>query len=351
MTIIEPDPSPMPTDPVEWSRLAAYVAGESSTDDIRSIEAWAAATPEAAAILAEVRRVWSATQAEVPAPNIEISVARLRATMHAELADRRRVQFGFTRPGAGRVVRRGLLAASIAATVVGGWWLAERRVTTDVANSSGIAERQYATSRGQRLRFTLPDGSSVLLGPDSELRIAANYGVTSRVVTLRGDGYFVVAHEAHRPFEVRTQYAVARDIGTAFVVRARPTESRVRVAVAEGEVALGAGGQREVILHATDIGEVAATGEISRQAGADLSHALAWTDGRLVFEKTRLDEVIAELERWYGIEIQLADTRLATRTFTGTFREETIVDALAVVRASLGLALKRDGQRFVFHAS
>ena len=99
------------------------------------------------------------------------------------------------------------------------------------------------------------------------------------------------------------------------------------------------------------MGEVRATGEISRWGNVDLASALAWTNGRLVFENTRLDEVIAELERWYGIEVQLADSRLAQRTFTGAFSEETIVDALEVVRASLGLTLERDGQRFVLRAS
>jgi transmembrane sensor len=349
-------------DDIPWDRLAAYLAGEVTPDEARRIEVWIAEAPERGAALAELRRVWAAAESgEVPVPDVEGAIARLRAEVRAEIAAERqasaRRRFEVSGPVAGGKLRRALLAAGIAGLALGGWWLGRRpSASQQVAeNSSSAIGREYATARGQRLRLTLPDGSGVLLGPESVLRLDADYGNGARRVTLTGDAYFTVTHEAARPFEVRTSYAVARDLGTRFVVRARPSEERVRVVVADGKVALGAtrsqGGatasRDELALGPSDLGEVKATGELSRRHGVDLSQLLAWTEGRLVFSGARLDAVIAELERWYDVKIELADPRLAERTFTGTFGDEPARQVLEVVSASLGLRLERGDRQFV----
>lgn len=343
-----------PADELPWERLAAYLAGEVPPDEARQIEAWAAATPEREALVAELRRIWSAAEGEVPVPDVEVAIARLRAQVNTERAARRasdRVRFTGI-PAATRPIRHALLAAGLAALALGGWWLVEHRAATPPSRGTYQALREYATARGQRLRLNLPDGTGVLLAPESSLRLAADYGDSTRVVTLDGEGYFTVAHEATRPFEVRTPYAVARDLGTRFLVRARPAESRVRVIVAEGKVQLsGAARRTDVVLRPADLGEVKASGEVTRREGVDLRRWLAWTEGRQVFSRTRLDALVPELERWYDVRISLADPGLESRTFTGTFGDEPVTEVLEVVRASLGLRLERSGQRFVLRAA
>src|SRR5262249_39783634 len=99
-----------------------------------------------------------------------------------------------------------------------------------------VATREYRTGRGQRASGTLADGSAFQLGPMSVLRVPGTYPAPNRAVELEGGGYFNVVHDEKHPFSVRTARTMVRDIGTRFIVRGRPDEHRVEVAIAEGKV-------------------------------------------------------------------------------------------------------------------
>src|SRR5262249_15541465 len=150
--------------------------------------------------------------------------------------------------------------------------------------------------------LTLGDGTAVLLGPESRLTVGADYGQHAREVRLEGEAYFTVRHDAARPFFVTTKYAVAHDLGTRFTVRARGDESGIRVVVAEGSVGL-ASIRDSVVLGAADLGLVLPNGDVSRRGGANVGRWLAWTEGHLAFAETPLDQVAAELGRWFDVEI------------------------------------------------
>lgn len=54
----------------------------------------------------------------------------------------------------------------------------------------------------------------------------------------------------------------------------------------------------------------------------------AWLRGDLVFRSTKLSDVLAKLERRYGVNIHLNDFSLANDLFTGNFDSEYIVDVM-----------------------
>jgi ferric-dicitrate binding protein FerR (iron transport regulator) len=87
--------------------------------------------------------------------------------------------------------------------------------------------------------------------------------VRGRTLELEGEAVFTVAHESTRPFAVRTSRAVATDLGTCFVVRAYLDDPNTDVVVAEGQVAVTAGGQADGRTggHSTGSGEECVCGE------------------------------------------------------------------------------------------
>jgi ferric-dicitrate binding protein FerR (iron transport regulator) len=207
------------------------------------------------------------------------------------------------------------------------------------------------------LAFNLPDGSSVMLGPESSLSYAGTYGSRVRAVELEGEAYFEVVHDEAKPFEVRAEYAVARDLGTRFIVRARSSRPAVDVVVAEGRVALGQvrGSPSAALVPMTDsllldpgeLGRLTAAGELTHRRGVALDPYFGWTQGRLVFDAASLADVIDELNRWYDADIRLADSAMSTLRLTATFRDQPVGEALLLIQASLGLALTEDGGRFI----
>lgn len=205
------------------------------------------------------------------------------------------------------------------------------------------------TAAGERRSVELADGSRIVMAPGSVLRIAEGVasGKGERRVDLEGEAWFEVEHDASRPFRVYTTDAVTEDLGTEFTVRAWPGEGRVRVAVVSGEVALrsaGPGDTTSVTLGPEDVGELIAGQAPTVSRPGSLADFVAWHEGRLPVEDLRLDSLVVELARWYGVTLTLGDSSLAARRITATFDLDRLEDALDVLRLSLGVEIeRRDG--------
>ncbi len=247
---------------------------------------------------------------------------------------------------------RGLQVAAAVLVAVGGTLLLEHTARRQVAPPAASAAREFSTARGQRLELRLADGTRVTLGPASRLAVPAAYGVAERRVRLDGEGYFDVVHDSTRPFAVRARYALARDLGTRFVVRAREGEPAVRVVVAEGQVALGATAtpaHGAAVLTPGELARLDSAGVASVVRGVDLDRYLAWTRGRLVFDRTPLPEAIAELGRWYDVDMVLGAPALAAGEVTVTFENESLNQVLDAIAFVAHARYERAGRRVTFY--
>ena len=82
---------------------------------------------------------------------------------------------------------------------------------------------------------------------------------------------------------------------------------------------------------------------------ADTSAFFAWTQGWLVFDSLPFRAAIPRLNRWYDIDIRLADTALGALPLTATFRNQPTVEALDLLAASLGMRQVRQGRVITLH--
>lgn len=347
-----------PTDNIPWDRLVAWLGGGLPPDEERRLEAWAAEDPEREELVTSLRAIWTAAEAGRRTPDVESALAAIKRER-----DRRLRLEGRPRPQVVPFPRRanvagwGIAAAAAVILIVGGWLgLRTAQLDTTVPTVSVPVQKTYATSRGQRATFRLPDGTAVILGPESRVRYAPSFGERDRVVELEGEARFEVIHDETRPFAVLASDALIRDLGTDFVVRSRPDEPVV-VAVAEGIVAMrgreaGAGAEApdSVVLHAGDVGRMTSAAEVAVRRGVALDRYFAWTQGRLVFDNMPLADVVAELARWYDVEIQLQGSSLADRRLTAAFDDEPVDQVLSSVAASFDLRFDRSDRRYILSA-
>ncbi|MBX6330760.1 MAG: FecR domain-containing protein, partial [Gemmatimonadaceae bacterium] len=344
----------------DWTLLDRYWSGECSAEDARAIEQWAAADPSHAELLASMHRVWREAATPVPAVDEARAWAALRARIaEAEREDearraspRRAVRAIPLRAPMHESGRAGWRVRAVAAAVVGaagiGAVLAARHVAVPVM-SGAVAAREYATARGQRAEVTLIDGTRVWLSVDSRLRVPQGYGATSRDVVLDGEAYFVVQHDARRPFRVHAHGSVSEDLGTEFSVRAYPSDTDAVVIVAAGRVALRAAGAapsvRGAELRPGQMGRIDPAGHVTIADDVDLDALLAWRSGRLTFLGAPLTSVVRSLERWYDLEITIDDPALAGVPVDVTFGNESADEALTVLSRELDVRYTRDGRR------
>jgi transmembrane sensor len=332
----------------EWEELARFLAGESSPEEQRRLRARLARDPDRAALVQALDAALT-TPDEMPlsADDVERALAAVMARREPAQAIPLR-----GRPTA-RVARlrsrwrqAGLRAAAAVVVVAGASlvWRASRPDDRSAPTAARSTEVQYSTAVGRVDTLKLTDGTTVVLGPSSRLRLAPGYGGRAREMSLEGQAFFDVVHDDGRPFVVRTASATLRDVGTSFSVRS-DGDRGTRVAVTSGAVDVAAVAARDgepTVLHAGDRAEIMGD-RMTVQRGVVDDEELAWTRGTLVFRDAPMTTVAVELRRWYGIRLVIGDSALATRRLTATFDRGRADDVGRVLAAALGGSVSRSG--------
>lgn len=336
-------------DSVDWEALARFLAGESPPREADAVRAWLAADPGRQAVLGALDRALDHAVVP-PVANLDVDAALARVHRRMDAPETPVTPLRRTAPpsvAAPPRWRAPVLRAAAAAVVLFGGVFAWQAVRGGDEPAGGMT---FATAVGERDSVRLPDGTRVLLGPDSRLTLAAGYGENAREVDLRGEALFDVPHDDARPFTVHAGGARVRDIGTVFTVEADP--GGVRVVVTDGAVALrpetGAGDD-ELVLREGERG-VLAQGRPRAERAAATEDDLAWTRGELVFRDAPLADVAAELRRWYGVELR-ADAAVSARRLTASFEGEDARQVLDVVALALGAEMTVRGDTAVLSAA
>lgn len=350
----------------DWEKLATYFAGEARTPDAEDIEAWAGESDSHSQRLEQLRQIWmeagplSRARQSV---DTEAGWARMHARLRAQheaserpaqLQSLKSVNTRGWRKSSARHSRQAAVAAAFLIVASGVVLWKEAGMPTTPGASRSVQMREYAASRGQRANIRLADGTQVVLGPDSKLRVPQNIGdappndqgIHTREVTLEGTAYFSVVHDEDRPFVVRTSAGFARDLGTEFQVRAYEEMHGMEVTVVSGLVSLARTTDNTSLarLQKGDRATLSNGGGINVTHSVDLGAATALAEGRLVFDGTPLREVAIALSRWYDLDVQLADNSIATRHLALTLEDETPEVVLNMIALSLDLRVERKDQ-------
>jgi transmembrane sensor len=339
----------------EWEELARFLSGESSPAEQRQLRARLARDPERAALVQALDAALTPPD-ETPLAAEEVERALASVMARREPAGARTAPLPGVIPLRGRATpgfagtgtrwrRTGLLAAAAVVVVAGAslLWRATREGERTTAGVQ-VADVEYSTGVGRIDTLRLADGTSVVLGPSSRLRLEPHYGQRARTLTLDGQAFFDVVHDDARPFVVRTASATLRDVGTTFSVES-DRDLGTRIVVTSGAVDVAAVAARDgepTVLHGGDRAEVNGD-RMTVERGVVSGDAMSWTHGTLAFHDASMATVGAELRRWYGIRLVIDDSALATRRLTATFDRVSADDVGRVLAAVLGGSATRSG--------
>lgn len=345
---------PLPEDDI-WPLLDRYAAGDARAAEIEIVRAWLAAEPARAELLADLRRIRELAQQRPPVRSADAAWKSVASAAGIAVPQRRVTPARVARI-APPAPSRWMAAAAIVLTVVGAAAAFEMFASSHApvpAVASVAAPHVYVTQRGQRAEVRLVDGTRVTLAPASRLTVPADFDITRREVTLEGRAMLTVVHNEQKPFTVRARSAFVLDVGTQFEVSAYPEDRDVVVVVTEGIVQLRhatTAPGREIIMSRGSVGHVADDGRTSVERGADTDRLTSWTQGTLEFDATRVPDALAQLARWYDLDVRIADPALAARRVTATLRGQALPDILDLFALGLGARVERHGRTVVFHA-
>ena len=197
--------------------------------------------------------------------------------------------------------------------------------------------------RGQKSKLTLPDGTRVWLNSESKIQFSTEGFLANRQVKLNGEAYFDVQHNDKKPFVVVTNDYNIEVLGTEFNVMAYEDLERTETALVEGKVKIKKGG-KELDLKPGQ----KAVFEANRLSinTIDVEIASSWKRNELRYDAISFRELVFSLERWYDVQISLADTRLYDVKYSGVFKnDETIEEVLEALKYTTSINYKKKGLR------
>jgi transmembrane sensor len=286
--------------------------GNPSAETRAALNSWLNESPEHAAAFRSIEGTWSAL----------VSLAQDPAILEMRQDAARRLT-----PGVSESYRasRWAAAALIILALGTALWIIVPRTSFELPSfawlkgeAPGSSARTYTTKKGDRLIFTLDDGSQVTLNTETELSVS--FSKKYRTVRLsRGQALFEVAKDSSRPFVVQTKDHRFIAVGTAFDVHIEADQ--VKVTMLEGTVRAESIEPSSQIQTTVTAGEQLNTYEhaINYVHRVDAERATSWRHGQVIFDNTPLAEAINELNRYSTTHIELTDQKLADLRLSGTF--------------------------------
>jgi len=298
--------------------LYRFIEGTSSPDEEQQVRQWLDESEANRQTLLDERRFFDMTTLHtVPMPENRSS----------------RIQL---------IVREFLKVAAVALLVLAGNYLYHKH--TDVEPDKTVQTISVPT--GQRVNLVLPDGSHVWLNARSTLTYPVTFGKKTREMTLEGEAYFEVKPDASRPFIVRSDKGEVTALGTSFNVEDYAATSGFEATLMKGKVKVKstADPSEEVVL-TPDNKAVLTTGKFLVEHVDDYTR-YRWIDGLICFKNESFLSIMKELEKCYGVKIQVKNQSLGKYVYTGKFRYTDGVDyALRVLQRDIRFKYVRDDER------
>ena len=183
--------------------------------------------------------------------------------------------------------------------------------------------------RGSEYWIVLPDGTRVWLNAATELKYPVAFHAKERRVYLKGEAYFEVTKNRHKPFTVESDAMRVRVLGTTFNFKC---DKRCRIAEAtliEGEIEVKGNKDEGQIVLAP--GQRA---ELNRNSGrltvkqVDAKLDAVWRDNLIPFNKANIFTITKALERFYDVKIILSPDIRSDKTYSGVLKKKSTIESV-----------------------
>lgn len=188
-----------------------------------------------------------------------------------------------------------------------------------------------STPRGGQYKLVLPDGSDVWLNAASSITFPTAFTGKERDVTVTGEVYFEVAHNAKKPFHVKVNAMNIEVLGTHFNINSYTDESYIKTTLLEGSVKISRNDGETVLLEPSQQAQVnQLTDEPITITTPDINQVMAWKNGRFFYTNTDLKTIMRQVMRWYDVDVKYKGN-IPVRYFTADISRDNNLSAILKV--------------------
>jgi transmembrane sensor len=297
---------------MNWEIFIRYVNHEASEKELAEIEAWLNERPQNKLILKQLEL--KQNQLNQPLKD---------EVVHAEWVKVLDRIFGSPQQQKPKVKKLFSLIGIAAAVLLACFINLFSLKNSYKASSENIVVK----TTSERRQVQLPDGSIVYLAPNSNLQVSGDFGRQKRELSLTGEAFFDVKHDAKKPFIVSTANNLKVNVlGTSFNVYSRKNINE-EIKVATGLVGV-VGSNSTTFLKAGEQLNYSLTNNVARKSRVDARDAISLQNGTLYFSKSTTKQIAEKLERYYNIHIQVAPSAIKHHAFSGEIKDYGIARVL-----------------------
>lgn len=270
-----------------------------------------------------------------------------------------------TRPKTILFNKKRLYSILAAASILGLISLLLFKISSNKNHLSSQKFNEVSTHRGSSSKLTLPDGSTVWLNGGSKLIYDKDFGVKERYVTLEGEAFFDVVKK-ELPFVIQTKVIQIKVLGTTFNVKSYEDDPTTETSLVKGKVEITVNSRPEdkfILLPQNKLivsNEIVEKNTDSKKARTKKRLPLvvlerltyferdstivetSWKENRLVFQDESFEDIARKMARWYNVEFVFENKNLAAEHLSGSFSDESIVQALEALQITTDFDFKID---------
>jgi transmembrane sensor len=208
-----------------------------------------------------------------------------------------------------------------------------------------IGNNTIETPKGGQYQIKLPDGTMVWLNASSSMTYPVRFTGAERLVEITGEAYFEVAHNAQKPFIVKSRQQRIEVLGTHFNVMAYGDEIETKTTLLEGSVKVMSP-KKQLLLKPGQQSSVSVNGA-SLEEDVDIDGVVAWKNGKILLNDMSIQHIMRSLSRWYNFEVEYQGNAITT-TFGGSFsRTKNLSTILRSLESTGDVHFKIEGRRII----
>lgn len=209
---------------------------------------------------------------------------------------------------------------------------------------TAVSYNTVSTPTGGQYHLILTDGTNVWLNAASSIKYPTAFSGAERKVEITGEAYFEVAHNAAKPFRVKSNDQVVEVLGTHFNVNAYTDENETKTTLLEGSVKVtGSNGFKlikpgqQAVLKGSNLGVTE----------ADLEEVVSWKNGYFKFNGN-LEDIMGKISRWYDVSIVYQTKPDPGYTFVGEIsRGRNLSEILKIMEYTGKVHFAIEGRRII----
>lgn len=205
----------------------------------------------------------------------------------------------------------------------------------------------YINSGNTIQQVSVPDGSTIDLYPNSEVKFSSDFtSISARNIQLKGKAKFTVAKDKTKPFHVHTADLITTALGTVFsveeggsaVTKIKLYEGRIEVKSnqhAENKQALHLQFQpNEEISIDRKLQQIIAETRVNASPSSKRGSFLK-TSGQLIFKNLPLQDVLHIISHNYGLKLSVEPKDIRDKYYSGSYKNtaSAYVNMLADIQA------------------